>query len=176
MFPSITSLIDKAELTPLPYIPIFDLSTLKDIKAADESKQFQPNKTPNMNTSCRRNSVKFTKEEDNKLEYAIKVFGLNNWSYVAKAIGTKTVRQCRERWYNQLNPQLTKGRWTPQEDILLIQKYQELGPKWVLLAKYITNKSPVSIKLRWKRLSKKSNMLQAPVQQIQVPMKTPVYL
>ena len=178
MFPSITALMSKADLTPLPYMPIFDISPEKN---SNDREYINPISSPETPQNCsqkqqgaegnKRNSVKFTKEEDNKLEYAVSLFGLNNWSYVAKALGTKTVRQCRERWYNQLNPQLTKGRWTPKEDFLLMQKYAEFGPRWVLIAKYITNKSPVSIKLRWKRLAKKGNI--DTIHKQKVPLPTP---
>ena len=179
MFPSITALISKTDLTPLPYMPIFDISPSNECSMNEQEDQISTIGSPELlspqkhagNDNNKRNSVKFTKEEDNKLEYAVSLFGLNNWSYVAKALGTKTVRQCRERWYNQLNPSLTKGRWTPKEDFLLIQKYAEFGPRWVLIAKYITNKSPVSIKLRWKRLAKKGNI--ETIHKQKVSLKTP---
>jgi myb proto-oncogene protein len=43
-------------------------------------------------------------EEDNQLRALVQGCSPNNikWKEVALALGTKTGKQCRERWYNQL--------------------------------------------------------------------------
>jgi len=45
-------------------------------------------------------------------------------------------KQCRERWLNFLNPSIRKGKWTVQEDLLLLQKQKEFGGnKWSKIAR-----------------------------------------
>eukprot|EP01047_Picozoa_sp_COSAG01_P101788 COSAG01_NODE_31467_length_597_cov_0.819277_2_plen_129_part_01 len=44
-------------------------------------------------------------------------------------------KQCRERWQNQLDPEVQKGPWTEREDELLIAAQKKHGNKWVDIAK-----------------------------------------
>jgi hypothetical protein len=39
-------------------------------------------------------------------------------------------KQCRERWFNHLDPAVRKGDWTVEEDRLIWEKQQEIGNKW----------------------------------------------
>jgi hypothetical protein len=43
---------------------------------------------------------------------------------------------------------LKRTEWTDSEDILLFEKFQELGPKWVQIAKYFPNRTDAMIKNR----------------------------
>lgn len=48
------------------------------------------------------------------------------WTEISKDIRGRNGKQCRERWYNHLRPDLKKGDWTIDEDekvALLQQKY-----------------------------------------------------
>lgn len=38
-------------------------------------------------------------------------------------------KQCRERWFNHLDPSINKGPWTHAEDHLLVEAQQLLGNK-----------------------------------------------
>lgn len=41
------------------------------------------------------------------------------WSEIAASIPGRLGKQCRERWFNHLSPDLTKAPWTDQEDGIL---------------------------------------------------------
>lgn len=41
------------------------------------------------------------------------------WSEIAASIPGRMGKQCRERWFNHLNPELTKAPWTDEEDGIL---------------------------------------------------------
>ena len=73
---------------------------------------------------------KFSSEEDKKLAEVVEKLGAKRWKVIASFIDGKTARQCRDRYTNYLRPDLVFDRWTPEEDLLLIQKYYEIGPKW----------------------------------------------
>jgi hypothetical protein len=34
------------------------------------------------------------------------------WSVIASLLPGRTAKQCRERWYNHLCPDITRGPWT----------------------------------------------------------------
>ena len=92
---------------------------------------------------------KFTPEEDERLSMLVKQFGETNWRKIADAMVTRNYRQCRERWKNYLAPNVCRDPWTAEEDRLLQDKYQELGSRWSLIAKFFPNRTDVSLKNRW---------------------------
>ena len=69
----------------------------------------------------------WTEGEDEQLRRAIKEVGFNNWSVVAAMVPGRTGKQCRERWFGMLSPDLAKEDWTPEEDQLLLRLHSEYG-------------------------------------------------
>lgn len=53
--------------------------------------------------------------------------GINKWSEIAARIPGRLGKQCRERWFNHLDPTLKKTPWTPDEDLLLVELQGKLG-------------------------------------------------
>jgi hypothetical protein len=83
--------------------------------------------------------------------------GINNygaWTLIASHMPGRNTSQCRERWRNNLNYDLNSSPWSQEEDILLEQKYQELGPKWAQIAAFSTGRTDVNCKNRWHSLQK----------------------
>lgn len=52
------------------------------------------------------------------------------WTEATEVIKGRSGKQIRERWFNILNPQINKSKWTEEEEKLLFQLYQKFGPKW----------------------------------------------
>ena len=98
---------------------------------------------------------KFSLEEDNKLKELIRIHGPNNWNLISNLIGTRTPRQCKERWINYLDPNLNTDVWTPEEDRLIIAKFNELGPRWVRIASIFHHRTDTMIKNRYQLLKRK---------------------
>ncbi|KAG1892762.1 Homeodomain-like protein [Suillus subluteus] len=65
-------------------------------------------------------------EEDSRLRLAVQAYG-TSWVYVASVIPGRHNDQCRDRWNDILNPAVTKGRWTEEEDQDLLTTVQQLG-------------------------------------------------
>jgi hypothetical protein len=100
---------------------------------------------------------KFTQQEDDQLRELVAELGENNWADVSVRLGTRSARQCRERYRNYLSPNLLNGQWTEAEDTLLIEKHGEFGAKWSTIVSFFPTRSEVNIKNRWTQLSNKSN-------------------
>lgn len=58
---------------------------------------------------------------------AIAVRGPHNWSAIALQIPDRNEKQCRERWVNQLRPDMRKGGWSIQEDAKIIEMFTQVG-------------------------------------------------
>jgi hypothetical protein len=67
----------------------------------------------------------------------------------------RNARQCKERWTNYLVPALNTAAWTCEEDFQLIQKYGELGPKWVQIATFFANRTDSMVKNRFNKLQRR---------------------
>ena len=64
----------------------------------------------------------------------------------------RTAKQCRTRWLCYINPNIKKGHWYVQEDIILLQKYLKLGHRWSLVTKLLTERTENAVKNHWKLL------------------------
>jgi hypothetical protein len=99
--------------------------------------------------------AKFEPREDSILTTTVHARGTSNWSDVAAALPGRTARQCRERWNDLANPNLNQGPWTSSEDSLLLQKYQELGSKWHVIARFFNGRAKNEIRNRILNLHRK---------------------
>jgi len=108
----------------------------------------------------------FTPEEDEKLKEIMNTVEFSNWDKVAAIIGTRTSRQCRDRWMNYLSPDNNHDPWTSDEDAQIIQKVMELGKRWSYISKFFPGRSDNAIKNRWySHLQKKHKTLFIPQRQ-----------
>ena len=103
--------------------------------------------------------VKFSSVEDAMLTNLVNEYGENNWEMISKLMPNRNPRQCRERWTNYLSPTISKSPWTPEEDRLLQQKHQELGPKWVNICKFFPNRTDTMLKNRFLVLTRRAAKL-----------------
>ena len=69
------------------------------------------------------------KDEDETIVRCIKN-GIVKWSEIAAHIPGRLGKQCRERWFNHLDPSIKKGGWTAEEDRILEQAQATLGACW----------------------------------------------
>uniref|UniRef100_A0A7N2M861 Uncharacterized protein n=1 Tax=Quercus lobata TaxID=97700 RepID=A0A7N2M861_QUELO len=69
-------------------------------------------------------------EEDNKLRSYIQRFGHWNWRELPKLAGlSRCGKSCRLRWVNYLQPDVKRGNYTEEEELMIIKLHEELGNK-----------------------------------------------
>lgn len=99
---------------------------------------------------------KFSPEEDIKLTKLVEQFGTDNWNLISNKMKRRNSRQCRDRWENYLSPTLNKEPFTNEEDLLILEKYEEIGAKWVTISKFLVGRTDISVKSRWLMLQRRN--------------------
>lgn len=69
-----------------------------------------------------------------------------------KTQSNKLGKQCKERWFNHLNPNLNKKIWTKPEDIELLESAIVHNKKWSKIVQFFSGRNQHSLKNRFIRL------------------------
>ena len=88
----------------------------------------------------------WTPSEDRRLLSLVNELGAEKWVVIASRLGSRTGKQCRERWHNHVNPVLNKAPFSLEEEEAIERYYAEIGPKWAEIAKKLPGRSKFSIR------------------------------
>ncbi|KAK1367748.1 Myb-related protein like [Heracleum sosnowskyi] len=92
----------------------------------------------------------WTPEEDEILRQAVQRFNGKNWKKIAECFKERTDVQCLHRWQKVLNPELVKGPWSKEEDDIIIQLVEQIGPKkWSSIAQHLPGRIGKQCRERW---------------------------
>jgi hypothetical protein len=79
---------------------------------------------------------------------AVADLAIADWQRITGRLPGRNMRQCKERWENYLSPAVGNAPWTPEEEQLLISKYNELGPVWKRIASFFAARTDINVKSR----------------------------
>ena len=107
---------------------------------------------------------KWSRQEDLSLISLIRKYmgkgsgSTNVWRIIAMNIEGRTQKQCRERWYNHLDPSIKVGHWSVPEDRLLLELQNKHGKKWSVISEMMKGRTQNAVKVRWNILQRKINI------------------
>ncbi|KAF8928625.1 hypothetical protein BGZ58_009533 [Dissophora ornata] len=81
-----------------------------------------------------------TAEEEILLE-AVRELSNENWHAVAMKVPGRNAKQCMQKWQTDLDPQINRLPWTPEEDEKLVEAYHTFGNSWQQIAKMVETRT-----------------------------------
>ncbi|KAI1320743.1 Homeodomain-like protein [Xylariaceae sp. FL0255] len=91
----------------------------------------------------------WSQREDDLLMSLVQSQGPLNWVRISQQLHSRTPKQCRERYHQNLKPTLNHDPITPEEGILIEKLVNELGKRWAEIARRLNNRSDNAVKNWW---------------------------
>lgn len=91
----------------------------------------------------------WSQQEDASLLQLVQVHGPHNWVRISQLVGSRSPKQCRERYHQNLKPTLNHEPITPEEGVVIERLVGEMGKRWAEIARRLHGRSDNAVKNWW---------------------------
>jgi Myb-like DNA-binding protein FlbD len=91
----------------------------------------------------------WSQHEDQWLVNLVARNGPHNWVRISNEINTRSPKQCRERYHQNLKPTLNHDPITPDEGEMIEKMVAEMGKRWAEIARRLKGRSDNAVKNWW---------------------------
>ncbi|KAI9790449.1 MAG: hypothetical protein M1816_005113 [Peltula sp. TS41687] len=91
----------------------------------------------------------WSQEEDERLLRLVNSQGAHYWVRISHMLATRSPKQCRERFHQNLKPSLNHKPISPEEGVLIEQLVGEMGKRWAEIARRLHGRSDNAVKNWW---------------------------
>ncbi|KAF2849735.1 hypothetical protein T440DRAFT_124872 [Plenodomus tracheiphilus IPT5] len=91
----------------------------------------------------------WSQHEDQWLVNLVTRNGPHNWVRISQEIGSRSPKQCRERYHQNLKPSLNHDPITADEGELIEKMVAEMGKRWAEIARRLKGRSDNAVKNWW---------------------------
>ncbi|KAI8941602.1 hypothetical protein NX059_002817 [Plenodomus lindquistii] len=91
----------------------------------------------------------WSQHEDQWLVNLVARNGPHNWVRISQEIGSRSPKQCRERYHQNLKPSLNHDPITADEGELIEKMVAEMGKRWAEIARRLKGRSDNAVKNWW---------------------------
>ena len=91
----------------------------------------------------------WSQQEDRSLLELVQSQGAHNWVRISQFIRTRSPKQCRERYHQNLKPSLCHDPISPEEGEIIERLVSEMGKRWAEIARRLPGRSDNAVKNWW---------------------------
>lgn len=107
----------------------------------------------------------WSQSEDAYLLQLVQSQGAHNWVRISQLIDSRSPKQCRERFHQNLKPSLNLEPISAEEGVLIERMVAEMGKRWAEIARRLHGRSDNAVKNWWNGGMNRRRRLDSRVQQ-----------